>query len=100
MGKRLKHTPNSQIKSALHRLFLRSRERGEVVKRDEYTCRNCRAKKSVRKGAEVKINVHHKNPVIWQDIIAYIRANLLVDPDQMEVLCVDCHKEEHKKEGT
>ena len=98
MGKKLPYTPNSRIKSTLHRLWLHSRERAATVKRDNYTCQICHGKQSKRKGHEFKIECHHINGVQWGDMIRYIRENLLVDPDDMIVLCPTCHKKTHKED--
>lgn len=92
-------TPNSQIKSALHKLFLRSRERAAALKRDGYSCQKCGAKQSVSKANPVKVNVHHKNGVKWDVLIAGIREMLLCDLESMETLCVGCHHDEHGKAG-
>lgn len=96
--KKLPHTPNNQIKSALRQLSLRSRERAATVKRDNNTCQKCGVKGSKAKGKEVKTTVHHINGVKWTKIIEFIRKELLVNPDKMIVLCEDCHKEGHKDE--
>ena len=93
-------TPNSQIRSALRRLWLRSRERGAAVKRDKNTCGNCGRKGSVAKGREVKIEVHHHEQINWERIIEYIRRHLLVDPKGLECLCRECHAEETRIQKT
>ena len=98
MGKKLATTPRSRIKSSLHRLFLRSRERATAIKRDGYTCCRCRVKQSLANGREIYVEVHHKNGVKWDDIIEYIFQQLLVDPSNLETLCTDCHKAEHGTE--
>jgi len=98
MGKKLPHTPRSRVKSALRQLWLHSRERGEVVKRDKNTCQICGAKGSKAKGKEVKTNVHHKNGIKWDKIINYIYKELLVSPNKQEVQCEDCHRKGHKHE--
>lgn len=95
MGKKLKHTPNSKIKAALRMLWLRSRERGEAIKRDKYTCQRCGAKQSKAKGKEVKVECHHSDGVVnWDEIYKVIRKHLLCDPEKIETLCKKCHKEE------
>lgn len=95
MGKKLTHTPNSQIRAALRRLFLRSRERASALKRDKYTCQRCHVKQSRRKGAEAFVEVHHKEGVLnWEALFAAVREYLLCNPDQLEVLCPGCHAAE------
>ena len=95
MGKRLPYTPNSKIKSALRQLFLRSRERASALKRDEYTCQQCGAKQSRKKGMEVKVEVHHKEGVLnWDELYGVIREYLLCNPEGLETLCKSCHKHE------
>ncbi len=92
MPKKLPYTPNSRIKSMCRQLFLRSREHAAVLKRDKYTCQTCGKKKSVAKGKEVKVQVHHRNNITnWQEIYDTIRKHLLCDPAEMEVLCKGCH---------
>jgi len=98
MGKRLEYTPSSQIRSALRRLFLRSRERAKRLKMDGYTCQVCGVKQSKARGKEIKVEVHHAENINWLDIIAYIRKTLLVDPEKMTTRCIPCHKKEHKEE--
>ena len=93
MGKKLPYTPNSRIKSALRQLWLRSRERAAAIKRDEYRCQRCGGKQSKAKGREFKVEVHHKEGVEnWQELYNSIRKNLLVDPEHLETLCKECHK--------
>ena len=93
MPKKLPYTPNSQIKSALRRLSLRSRERQAVLKRDKYTC-SCGAKQSRAKGREVYVDVHHIHGVTnWQELYTAIRKYLLCDPEDMRTLCRSCHDE-------
>lgn len=96
MGKKLEYTPNSQIKSALRQLWLRSRERSTAIKRDKYTCRKCGKKQSKAKGKEVFVQVHHKNNGIenWNEIYAVIRKNLLCDPADLITYCNECHDNE------
>lgn len=94
MGKKLPYTPNSLIKSALRRLFLRSRERGAALKRDQYTCQCCGVKQSRAKGREVYVEVHHAKGVPnWDEIYGVIREHLLCDPVDMVTLCKKCHKD-------
>ena len=85
-------TPKSIIVHNLRLLWMRSRERGEAMKRSGYTCERCHTKKSTKKGFEQKIEVHHKEGVCnWDKIIEVIREQLLCSPDKLEALCPDCH---------
>jgi len=95
MGKRLKHTPNSTIRTALRRLWLRSRERQARLKLDQYTCQCCGVKQSKAQGREVAVEVHHKSGLVenWDALFAAIRQHLLCDPDALETLCKKCHNE-------
>lgn len=96
MAKKSLFTPNSQIRSALRMLFLRSRERATAIKRDKYTCVKCGSKQSKAKGKEVRVEVHHKEGVLnWEGLFNAVREYLLCSPDELEVKCVTCHKEEH-----
>ena len=92
MGKKLPTTPKSRIVSTLRVLWLRSRERAAVIRRDGNTCQECGVKGSKRKGHEVKIEVHHLNGVSWPKMVEYIQRHLLVSPDDMQCLCKECHK--------
>lgn len=93
--KRLEITPNSQIKSAMRRLFLRSRERAKRLKDDKYICQKCGKKQSRAKGKEVYVECHHLDGVEnWQEIYRVIRQYLLCDVKKLETLCKDCHREE------
>jgi hypothetical protein len=96
MGKKLPHTPQSQIKSTLRSLFLRSREHSAVLKRSGNCCESCGKKKSVAKGKEVKLEVHHLETLAWPQLIAHIRRHLLCEPSKMMALCTTCHKEAHE----
>ncbi len=88
-------TPRSRIKGMLRQIFLKSVERAEAMKRDKYTCQRCGAKQSVKKGHEIKIQVHHKKGIkVWDEIISLIYDELLCDPAELETLCVDCHDKE------
>jgi 5-methylcytosine-specific restriction endonuclease McrA len=99
MGKKLPYTPNNKIKSALRKLFLCSREHSKAMKDAKYTCARCGAKKSVAKGREIKVECHHKDGVLnWQELYEVIRKYLLCDSENLEVLCVSCHKKETNKE--
>ena len=97
MGKKLFYTPNSQIRSALRNLWLRSRERSRALKRDNYSCVRCGVKQSKAKGREIEVEVHHKEGVTnWDELFFAIKEFLLCDPEDMETLCKDCHKKEEK----
>ena len=86
-------TPNSQIKAALHRLWLRSRERQAALRRDGYTCQDCGRKQSKAKGKEFSVEVDHlAGQINWPQIIEYIRRHLLVDPSELETVCHADHK--------
>ncbi len=97
MKKRKDFTPNSQITSALRRLFLRSRERAAVLRRDSYTCTICNKKQTKKKGKELKVCVHHLHGINWQTLIEVVRECLLCEPKYMVTLCQNCHKNEHEK---
>ena len=99
VGKKLPYTPNSQIKAALRRLWLRSRERASAIKRDKYTCQRCLRKQSKAKGGEFKVEVHHRHGIEnWPEIYRVVRQYLLTDPEHLETLCPECHKKEGKGE--
>ena len=98
MGKKSDLTTNTAIKAALHRLWLRSRERSGRLKMGGYCCQRCGVKQSKAKGKEVSVNVHHIDGVRWKQMIAYIRQELLVTPDKLRTLCRECHLKEHKEE--
>ncbi len=96
MGKRLPHTPSSQIRTALRRLWLRSRERAAALRREGYRCERCGRKQSRAKGKECSVEVHHVSfETRLKEIEDVIRKNLLCDPDMLECLCVECHKAHH-----
>jgi 5-methylcytosine-specific restriction endonuclease McrA len=96
---KLPYTPNSQIKSALRKLWLRSRERSAAIKRDKYTCQQCGAKQSRAKGKEVYVEVHHINGVTnWGALYKAVREHLLCNSDDLETLCACCHQKTQEKE--
>ena len=97
MGKRSLYSTNTAIKAALHRLWLRSRERALRLKLDGYCCQRCGVKQSKAKGREVSVQVHHIDGVRWVEMIEYIRKELLVKPDLLFSLCKQCHEDEHNK---
>ena len=95
MGKKLKSTPRSRVRSALRQLWLRSRERAAAMKRDQYTCQKCHRKQSKAKGKEFSVHVHHKYGILnWDRLIDLVFEGLLCDPSHLEVLCPDCHDAE------
>jgi hypothetical protein len=99
MGKRLKGTPRSKVRSALRQVWLRSRERAAALKREKNTCECCGRKASVAAGREFKVEVHHrKGHLDWERILDLIYAELLCDPDELRVLCPDCHDADHDLE--
>ena len=85
-------TPRSRVKGMLRQIFLRSNERNEALKRDNYTCQDCKTKQSTKKGFEFKVQVHHKEGIqVWDKIIDLIYQELLCHPDKLKTLCKDCH---------
>ena len=98
MSKRQASTPRSQVRSALRKLWLRSRERQAALKRDKYSCQFCGAKQSRAKGREVYVEVNHIEGCEWEKIFEYIYRHLLVDPQKLEVLCKPCHEAETKRQ--
>ena len=99
MGRRLPGTPRSRVRAALRQLWLRSRERAAALKRDRYTCQVCGVKQSRTKGGEVYVEVHHLvGHIEWEALIDMIFEMLLCSPDELETICPDCHKEEHKED--
>jgi hypothetical protein len=100
VSRRLPNTPRSKIRAAIRQLWLRSRERASALKRTGYCCERCNVKQSKAKGKEVKVEVHHREMILnWDQIIDLIAEHILCKPEELEVLCVDCHKKEHKKEA-
>ena len=96
MGKRKPTTPRSQVRAALRKLFLRSRERAFALRRDHYTCQECGVKQSRAKGKEVKVQVHHlSEDMDWEKLIDKIFKHLLCDPKDLQTICEKCHKEIH-----
>lgn len=98
MGRRLPHTPSSQIRTALRRMWLRSRERAKALRETGYCCASCGRKQSKAKGRECTLEVHHKSgDAGLGEIEAFIRAKLLVPSEQLMPLCPDCHLSAHKE---
>lgn len=85
-------TPKYLIVRQLRQLWMRSREKSAAMKRDNYSCVCCGVKKSVAKGKEQKIEVHHKKGEInWDKLVKVLREDLLCSVDDLETLCPDCH---------
>jgi predicted HNH restriction endonuclease len=90
-------TPRSKVKKALHRLWLRSRERNEAMRVYDKRCQMCGVRASMAKGKEQKIQVHHKEGIDnWEKVIDMVYDKLLIKPEQLECLCPKCHREKHK----
>lgn len=99
MAKKSLNTPRSQVRSALRRLWLRSRERATALRREKYCCEKCGKKQSRAKGREIYVEVHHAEGIMdWDKMIDYVYRHLLCDPKGLEVLCKECHGREHDKE--
>jgi len=79
-------TPKKVIKSALYRMWLRSRERTMVLRTYGKECLDC--------GAPMEC-VHHIKPVDMDRIIDVIREELLTT--EAMPLCTQCHKEIHAR---
>lgn len=93
-------TPKTIIVRQLRQLWLRSRERGEALKRDKYSCVRCGKKQSKKQGCEQKVEVHHKEKVCnWDKIIEVIREELLCDVEKLETLCPECHEDIEDREA-
>ncbi len=85
-------TKRGAITRVLRKLWMWSPERYEAMRRAGHSCEKCGVKKSVAKGKEQKLEVHHKKGEIdWDKIIKVIREELLCDPDELEALCPECH---------
>ena len=88
-------TPKSQIVSQLRRLWMSSRERSAAMKSTGYCCDACGVKQSKKKGAVVKLEVHHLDGVLnWDKIVELIREQLLCDVTKLQPLCKECHDKE------
>ena len=72
-------------------IWLRSRERAAALKREKYSCQNCKKKQSKAKGKELSLEVHHTDGIEWEQMIDYVYEHLLCNSDKLQVLCVDCH---------
>lgn len=97
MGKRLPTTPRSQVRSALRKIFLRSRERAQALKDAGYRCEECGVKQSKAKGKEVQVEVHHLEGLLDMDqLIDYVYRHLVCSPELLIVLCRSCHQKLHE----
>jgi predicted HNH restriction endonuclease len=97
MNRQRPETTATQIRSALRRLWLRSRERAAALKAADYRCAQCGVKQSRAKGRRVRVDVHHIKRVDWEGLIELVRDRLLVPPKELRALCQKCHKEIHRK---
>ena len=101
MSRRLPHTPSSQIRTAMRRLWLRSRERAAALKATGYCCAECGKKQSRANGRECVIEVHHRSGITnWAEIERAIRRYLLTSPDELVPLCPECHAKQHETPKT
>jgi 5-methylcytosine-specific restriction endonuclease McrA len=97
LGRKLPTTPRSRVRSALRQVWLRSRERQAAIKRDRYTCQSCGRKRSVAKGLEFDVGVHHKQGIgNWEKVIDAVFEEILCDPKFLETLCQECHDDPTK----
>lgn len=97
-SRRLPYTPSSQIRNMLNKLFLHSREHQAAQKRDKNTCQDCGRKKSMAKGREVKVQVHHlrEKARYFKSIEKLIRKSWLCNEDYLVTLCPECHDKRHQ----
>jgi predicted HNH restriction endonuclease len=96
MGKKLPHTPRSQVRSALRKLWLRSRERSSALQRTGNCCEACGVKQSTAQGRSIKLEVHHLDGIEWEHLIDYVYRHLLCHPDLLMPLCKPCHDKTHE----
>jgi 5-methylcytosine-specific restriction endonuclease McrA len=95
--KKMDITPRSRIRSTLRMLWLRSRERAAALRMNKRTCFHCGVKASTAKGREQKVEVHHIAGIAnWEKVIDSIYKELLVKPENLMVICPECHDEIHK----
>lgn len=85
-----RHTTRANIKAAIRLLWLRSPERAAILKEDGYRCQSCGKKQSKAKGKEVKVQVHHDNGILWDDICDLIL--FYVFHSKQSTMCEKCHK--------
>lgn len=90
------NTPRGRVKSVLRRLFFKSRERSAAIRREKGCCERCGASPKLDK--EVKIEVHHKKGVKWEQMLNMLYKELLCNPEELEVLCSKCHEIETEKQ--
>lgn len=79
-------TPKHIIQSAVYKLWLRSRERGEVLRMYGSTCMDC---------GEKAEQVHHIRPIDMERIIGVLREEVLTT--EAMPLCKKCHAEIHAR---
>jgi len=93
------YTPDSYIKGKLRQMWICSRERSAALKNTGYCCSRCGIKQTMKKDHVIKLDVHHKHggqdEINWKKILTVIREELLVDPENLEPLCKECHNKEH-----
>lgn len=77
-----KPTTNTQIRVAIRKLWLRSRERNKA----SATMKECAVC-----GSTDNLEFHHKKPIDWDRIFNVIREEIL--NDNLEALCKECHNE-------
>ena len=88
-------TSKTQIVRQLRQLWLRSKERSTALKEAGYCCQSCGKKKSIKKGQEQKIEVHHIEGISnWDHVVKIIQEEILCDPSLLKVLCPECHAKE------
>ena len=98
MAKPYKPTTPGRIRSILRgQAWMKSPERAKALKNSGYCCERCGVKQSKAKGKEVKVEVHHKDGIDWKGIAVLVIERILPDPSRLEVLCEDCHKDEHSR---
>jgi len=78
-----KPTTNTQIRVAIRKLWLRSRERNKAAATMK-ECSKC--------GDTDNLEIHHKRKINWGRIFALIREEIL--NNELEALCKDCHDKE------
>lgn len=100
MSRKQAGTPRSRVRASLRALWLRSRERAAAIKRENGCCEECGKKQSSAKGKEFKIEVHHREHILnWDLLFEYIYRHLLCHPDELQVLCKECHDHQHGNES-